>query len=76
MDRLQAATRKLEAAVDRLEEAAIGDDIGGDIDGDAAELRSQLDDARRSYAELSKATNEVSAKLESTIGRLKLILDE
>lgn len=72
MDRLQAATRKLEAAVDRLEEAA----VGGDLDGDAAELRSQLDDARRSYAELSKATNEVSAKLESTIGRLKLILDE
>jgi hypothetical protein len=72
MDRLQAATRKLEAAVDRLEEAA----VGGDLDGDAAELRTQLDDARRSYAELSKATNEVSAKLESTIGRLKLILDE
>lgn len=65
-DRLEKAVTRLEAVLDGLGEA------GGP--GDAA-LKAELAAVKRDYAELSKTAAEVDVRLQSTIGRLELVLE-
>ncbi len=73
MSRLATARDRLEKAVTRLE--AVIDGLGGqDGAGDAA-LRAELAAVKRDYAALSKTAAEVDGRLQSTIGRLELVLE-
>ena len=71
MKNLDDAIKHLDGSVDRLESsltAALGR-------GSSAEmLASELEAAKRDYAALVMTTDEVSAKLDTAIGRLKLVL--
>lgn len=72
MSRLDEAVKRLDGAVDRLEQslaAALRRDSG---DGS---LAGELEAARRDYAALAATTDEVSTKLDKAIGRLKFVLD-
>ena len=68
---LDAAAR-LEAAIERLDTAA---HHAVELSSRSAELQAELDAAKKEYAELSKVTDEVSEKLDKTIGRLKFVLE-
>lgn len=72
MSRLDAAAASLEAAIERLDSAA---HKALELSSSSAELRAELDAAKQEYAELSKVTDEVSEKLDKTIGRLKFVLE-
>jgi phage shock protein A len=72
MSKLEEAINRLDAASDRLETsltAALG------RGGSAEMLASELAAAKRDYAALTATTDEVSSKLDATIGRLKFVLD-
>ena len=73
MSRLATARDRLDRAVTRLETALDG---LGDRDGcgDAA-LKAELAAVKRDYAALSKTAAEVDGKLQTTIGRLELVLE-
>ena len=71
MSRIDAATRRIEQAIDRLERAV----SAGGGSRDQSGLEAGLTALRAEYAELSKVTDEVSAKLDHAIGRLKLVLE-
>jgi len=72
MTRLDDAIKRLDGAVDKLEDS-LADALnrGGSTESLAAELAA----AKRDYAELAATTDEVSQKLDATIGRLKFVLD-
>lgn len=67
MTELEQATRRLEAALDRLERAADS--------ADPARLRAALDAARDETGRLRTLTRSVAARLDDTIGRLKTALE-
>jgi len=72
MSQVEEAMMRLDQAVDRLEEslgAALG--RGGSAEALAAELAA----AKREYAALAETTDEVGAKLDKAIGRLKFVLE-
>jgi len=72
MSQVEEAMMRLDRAVDRLEEslgAALG--RGGSAEALAAELAA----AKREYAALAETTDEVGAKLDNAIGRLKFVLE-
>jgi hypothetical protein len=72
MSKLDETIKRLDGAADRLEHsltAALG--RGGSSEVLAAELEA----AKRDYTALASTTDEVSAKLDTAIGRLKFVLD-
>ncbi|GHD63530.1 hypothetical protein GCM10017083_53960 [Thalassobaculum fulvum] len=73
MSRLATARDRLEKAVARLEAALDG---LGDADGvgDAA-LKAELAAVKRDYAALARTAEEVDGRLQRTIGRLELVLE-
>ncbi len=75
MAQLNKATKRLQAALDKLERVvesrAAGD---GDGEGDAA-LRAAFDSARQENAVLQDAADAVAARLDKTIERLKTTLE-
>ena len=73
MSRLATARDRLDKAVARLEAALDG--LGGpDGAGDAA-LKAELAAGKRDYAALAKTATEVDGRLQRTIGRLELVLE-
>lgn len=73
MSRLATARDRLDKAVAWLEAALDG--LGGpDGAGDAA-LKAELAAVKRDYAALAKTATEVDGRLQRTIGRLKLVLE-
>ena len=63
---LHQATERLQAALERLEQA-----VESEGSGDVAGLRAALDSAQRENAELQKVARTVADRLDSTIARLK-----
>ena len=72
MGRLDEAIKRLDAAVDGLENA-LSETTAGEVDKES--LASELEQAKRDYAALASTTDEVNARLDSAIGRLKFVLD-
>jgi len=75
MAQLNRATKRLQAALDSLEQAVEsrgGGEVGGG--GDAA-LRTALESAREENAALQDAAGAVAARLDKTIDRLKTTLE-
>ena len=72
MPQLDEDAARLEAAIERLDSAA---HHAVELSSRSAELQSELDSAKKEYAELSRVTDEVSEKLDKTIGRLKFVLE-
>jgi hypothetical protein len=75
MPRLQDASRRLQVAIDHLEQvvtarAAQAEKAGGD---DTA-LREALEAARRENAQLQRLAGTVSTRLDATIGRLRKLV--
>ena len=75
MPRLEEASRRLQVAIDRLEQvvtarAAQTEKAGGE---DTA-LREALEAARRENAQLQQLAGTVSARLDTTIGRLRKLV--
>ena len=66
MGNLSRATERLQAALDRLEQAV----EDKPAHGRAGDLRAQLDSARRENAELRKLARTVAERLDGTIDRL------
>lgn len=74
MPRLDDASRRLQVAIDRLEQvvtarAAQAEKAGRT--GDDAALREALEAARRENARLQSLAGTVSTRLDATIGRLR-----
>jgi len=65
---LEQATRRLQTALDRLEQAI--ESRGGG----AKDVRSALEAAQRENAALRDLTDAVAGRLDSTIARLKTVL--
>ena len=73
MSRLATARDRLEKAVTRLE--AVLDDLGdAETVGDAA-LKAELAALKRDYAALAATAAEVDDRLQTTIGRLEIVLE-
>lgn len=78
MTRLNEATERLKSALDRLDRAvetrakarSNGEDAAGD-----AELRAALEAAREENKNLQNLAGEVSSRLDSTIARLKSVME-
>ena len=81
MSRLQQASERLKAALDRLEtvaESAIEHKSQSNV-SDMAEvdaLRGQLSAIRADYDRLTKTTETVSARLDGAVDQLKFVLAE
>ncbi len=81
MSRLQQASDRLKAALERLEtvaESAI-ETKSRNANADTAEvehLRGQLSALREDYDRLSRTTQTVSSRLDGAVDQLKLVLDE
>tara|TARA_B100000749_G_C18148970_1_gene350953 strand:+ start:327 stop:593 length:267 start_codon:yes stop_codon:yes gene_type:complete len=81
MSRLQQASDRLKAALERLEtvaESAI-DAKSQDANADTAEveaLHGQLSALREDYDRLCQTTETVSNRLDGAVDQLKLVLDE
>ena len=73
MSRLATARDRLDKAVARLEAALDG--LGGEAGAGDAALKAELAAVKRDYVELSKTAAEVDVRLQSTIGRLELVLE-
>ncbi len=71
MTRLQTATERLENAILRLEAAVKSDPAGGN----ERELLEALEVARKDNAKLRTVAQNVSARLDAVIGRLKNVLE-
>ncbi len=75
-DRLDKAIDRLEAAAANLPAASNGD---ADIEALRAErdrLAATLDDMQRKHADLHTASEAVSMRLDSAIGRMRSVLEE
>ena len=81
MSRLQQASDRLKAALERLEtvaESAI-EAKSQNANAQTAEvddLRGQLSALREDYDRLSRTTETVSSRLDGAVDQLKLVLDE
>ncbi len=71
MAQLDRATKRLQAALDSLEQAVESRSAGG---GEAS-LRAALESARQENAALQDAAGTVAARLDKTIERLKATLE-
>jgi hypothetical protein len=75
MAQLNRATKRLQAALDSLEQAVESRGEGDDGGGDDAALRTALESAREENAALQDAAGAVAARLDKTIDRLKTTLE-
>ena len=74
MSRLETATRRLEQALERLEAAVTS---GSGAQGEDSEVwREALQRAQADYAVLEQRSDEVSARLDDAIGRLRGLLED
>jgi hypothetical protein len=71
LQRTEEAVRRMGAALDRLEAAAATRVAAGDL-----LLAGQLRDAHDDYAHLQDTTRVVAARLDVTIDRLRVLLEE
>ncbi len=69
---MEQAVERLDRALDRLE-ASLTAALARGSSSEA--LASELASAKRHYAALAKTTDEVGAKLDKAIGRLKFVLE-
>lgn len=78
MTRLNQATERLKSALDRLDEAVenrVKARTNGEGASDDAELRAALAAARKENETLQNLAGEVSSRLDSTIARLKSVME-
>ena len=78
MTRLNQATERLKSALDRLDEAVenrVKARANGEGASDDAELRAALAAARKENETLQNLAGEVSSRLDSTIARLKSVME-
>ncbi len=73
MARLEEATERLNAAIDRLERVVAGRPAGRSDENEA--LRSELAEARERSGALREASSTASARLDAVIDRLKHVLE-
>lgn len=71
MSRLEEASHRLQAAIDRLEQVVSARVQQG---GDDKALREALEAARRENARLQQVAGTVAGRLDSTIGRLRKLV--
>ncbi len=71
MTRLQDAQTRLDKALSRLEIAATATHGGDDADG----LKDELAASRARNEQLEAHTGEISARLDSAIGRIRSLLE-
>ncbi|MDA0340777.1 MAG: hypothetical protein O3B74_04170 [Proteobacteria bacterium] len=72
MSKLDEAIKRLDGAADGLETSLTAALARG---GSSEMLVTELAAAKQDYAALAATTDEVSAKLDTAIGRLKFVLD-
>ena len=72
MAELNQATQRLQAALDRLEQAIDARVAGADGDG---ELRQALESARAENDRLKQVADTVAGRLDDTIARLKATMN-
>ncbi|TQV81731.1 DUF4164 family protein [Denitrobaculum tricleocarpae] len=78
MTRLNEATERLKSALDRLDQAVESRAkarSNGEGASDDAELRAALAAAREENENLQNLAGEVSSRLDSTIARLKSVME-
>ena len=78
MTRLNQATDRLKSALDRLDQAVenrVKARSNGEGPSDDAELRAALAAARKENETLQNLAGEVSSRLDSTIARLKSVME-
>ncbi|WP_282606695.1 DUF4164 family protein [Pelagibius sp. Alg239-R121] len=78
MTRLNQATERLKSALDRLDAAVEGRvqaRSNGEGASDDSELRAALSAAREENENLQSLAGEVSSRLDSTIARLKSVME-
>lgn len=71
MSRLEEASHRLQAAIDRLEQVVSARVQQG---GDDKALREALEAARRENTRLQQVAGTVAGRLDSTIGRLRKLV--
>ena len=76
MSRLQEAHERLETAVTRLDQAVEKRFTVVDTEQDAAALSEELDAVRSDNTRLQAVTSTLASRLDSTIDRLRKVLDE
>jgi len=76
MSRLQEAHERLETAVTRLDQAVEKRFTVVDSQQDVAALSEELDAARSDNNRLQAVTSTLASRLDSTIDRLRKVLDE
>jgi hypothetical protein len=75
MAQLEQATKRLQAALDRLEQAVESRATNGDDRENGDELRAALAVAQKQNAALQKAAGSVATRLDVTIAQLKATLE-
>ncbi|MEX0922761.1 MAG: hypothetical protein WDZ84_08290 [Rhodovibrionaceae bacterium] len=75
MDRLKQASRKLDAALSRLDQA-VAQSAGPGGGGGDAELRAALDAAKAEHKALRAAAGQVTQRLDATVARLQKLLED
>lgn len=78
MTRLNEATERLKSALDRLDQAVESRAqarLNGEGASDEEELRAALAAAREENENLQNLAGEVSSRLDSTIARLKSVME-
>lgn len=75
MAQLEQATKRLQAALDRLEQAVEARATNGDDRENGDELRAALAVAQKQNAALQKAAGSVATRLDVTIAQLKATLE-
>ena len=75
MAHLNQATKRLQDALDRLEQAVDARVGNGADQGDSGELRAALAAAQQQNTALQKAASTVATRLDSTITRFKSALE-
>ena len=74
MPRLEEASHRLQAAIDRLEQVVAARAQQSGPAGDDSALREALEAARRENARLQQLAGTVSTRLDATIGRLRKLV--
>jgi len=75
MAQLEQATKRLQAALDRLEQAVEARATNGDERENSDELRAALAVAQKQNAALQKVAGSVATRLDVTIAQLKATLE-
>ena len=73
MSQLEEATRKLQAAIDRLDRATTA--RLGQSESQDVELRAALLDAKQQNARLQAVASQASGRLDTAISRLRALLE-